>query len=284
MNIVPFIRLSLAVASATLLLGPFPCSSADPDLQEQIDALTKLIQKEPTKPELYVQRGELYRSDNNWDTALADFEYAGTLNPKLPALDLSRGRLFAAAKWWRSAKGYLDRFLLRQPDHAEALILRGRVLVQLGQRLAAVEDFTRALARESSPDLFLERAETLTAEGAAHYETALKGLEEGIKKLGPLVTLQLGALELEVKQKQFDAALTRLDGLTAQAARKETWLERRGDILRGLGRNDEARAAYKSALEALDKIPPVRRNVPATQELEKRLRAALEALPAGGAK
>ena len=40
-------------------------------------------------------------------------------------------------------------------------------------------------------------------------------------------------------------------------------------------RKKEALEAYQSALQALDKIPPARRNVPAMAELEQRLRTAL---------
>jgi tetratricopeptide (TPR) repeat protein len=274
-------RFALAAIAAALLSDRLsPAQAADEEIQQHIRELTQKIQKDPRQPNLFVQRGELFFADADWDGALADFEYAGILNPKLATLDLLRGRVFAGAKWWRVAKGCLDRFLLVQTNHAEALILRGRVLVQLGQRLAAVQDLTRALATDPRPDLFIERAQYLEAEGEAHYAPALEGVEEGIKKLGPLITLEVTALDLELKQKKVEAALTRVDALTTQANRKESWLARRGDILRDAGRPDEARTAYQGALAALDKVPPVRRNVPAMQELEKQIRASLQALGA----
>ena len=42
-------------------------------------------------------------------------------------------------------------------------------------------------------------------------DAVVRGLDEGIKKLGPLVTLELCALDIEVKEKQYDDALKRLD-------------------------------------------------------------------------
>jgi hypothetical protein len=50
-----------------------------------------------------------------------------------------------------------------------------------------------------------------------------------------------------------------------------------GRILLQAGRPEEARAACEQALKALDALPPGRRNVPAMTELERRIKAALEA-------
>ncbi|MBA2646756.1 MAG: tetratricopeptide repeat protein, partial [Pyrinomonadaceae bacterium] len=90
-----------------------------------------------------------------------------------------------------------------------------------------------------------------------------------------LITLQLAALDLELAQKRYDRALTRLERIAAQSPRKETWLARRGEILEQAGRKTEAHAAYAAALAAIETLPPHRRRVKAVTELETRLRAAL---------
>lgn len=93
--------------------------------------------------------------------------------------------------------------------------------------------------------------------------------------LGPLVTLQSLAINVEVQQNRVDAALARIDKVMAQFPRKETWLARRGEILQQSGRNKEAAEAFQSALTALDTLPAGRRNVPAMVDLEKRIRTSL---------
>src|SRR5262249_49018698 len=157
---------------------------------------------------------------------------AAILNPKLIVVDLARGKVLLAANWPVSAKLYLDRFLVAQPKHVDALITRARVQVKLGHRLAAAQDYTAAisLASEPAPEYYIERAQALAAEGGQYLDDALQGLDGGIKKLGPLVTLQLFAIDLEVKQKRYDGALARLDQIAAQSPRKEAWLARRGEI------------------------------------------------------
>ena len=248
------------------------------DLHEQIVAVTEQIAKDPKNSELYLRRGELRRMHQEWDLAQADYDHAVALNPALGIIDFTRGRMFLEANWPHSAKVSLDRFLLKHTNHVEGFIARARTLVKLEKPLDAARDFTSAIrfAPSGRPELYIERAQALASAGDKHYAEALRGLDEGIERLGPLVTIQLHAIDLELKRKQFDAALARLEKIADQSPRKETWLARRGEILLQAGRREEARAAYEQALKALDTLPPGRRNVPAMNELEKRIKAALE--------
>src|SRR5206468_12869435 len=109
----------------------------------------------------------------------------------------------------------------------------------------------------------------------------LAGLDAGIAKLGSLVVLQLSAIELELKNMNYDGALGRVDKVAAQSPRKETWLARKGEILKQAGRGEEAREAFQTALAALQTLPATRRNVPAMLELEKRLRQEISLAGAG---
>ncbi len=102
-------------------------------------------------------------------------------------------------------------------------------------------------------------------------DEAVRGLDEGIQKLGPAITLQLYAIDLELKKNQFDAALIRLEQITAKASRKETWLARRGDIQEKAGRVDQALVAYASALEAIQKLPAHRQSTQAMTQLKARV-------------
>jgi tetratricopeptide (TPR) repeat protein len=274
--------LVLALVALTLLA---PVRSwAHGDAHEAILALTKEIDADPKNPQLYLRRGELNRAHQEWDLAHADYEYALILDPGLEVINFVRGRLFFEANWLVSAKISLDRFLARYPRHVEALTTRARTLVKLGQRLPGAQDYSAAITNsaEPLPELYIERAQALTQEGGAHLAEALQGLDEGIKKLGPVVTLQLYAIDLEMKHQRYDNALARLETVASKSPRQETWLARRGEILRQAGRENEARDAFKASLKAIDRLPPARRSVPAMVELQKRVQEALQS--AGGAK
>jgi predicted Zn-dependent protease len=255
---------------AILLL---PCyAGAHEGLPEQIAAITAKIKRDPKNASLYVQRGELYRLDRKWSRADADYAHALRLQPTLTIVHLARGSMLLESGRFVHAKLSLDRFLRQQPDHVEALITRARVLAKMGARLDADRDFTKAIAltQPPEPELYIERSRVVT-----NIEEVLRGLDEGIDRLGPLVTLQLAAIEIELGRKNYDAALARLDLITAQSERKEAWLVRRGEILNAAGRNEEARAAFNAALNAIESLPPGRRQNRATTALQVRARSAL---------
>jgi predicted Zn-dependent protease len=241
-------------------------------LHEQIAAITAKIKRDPKNASLYLQRGELHRLHRDWVRAAADYNRAERLQPSLKIVELARARMFFESGKLQRAKSTLDRFLAQEPDHYEALITRARVLAKLGDSTNAAKDFTTAVAMSSmpEPELYLERANVL------HIDEALRGLDEGINKLGPVVTLQLAAIDLELRRKNYDGALARLDQITAQSGRKEAWLVKRGEILKLAGRDDEARVAFNAALVAIEALPPAYRQSRAVTALELRARSALK--------
>ncbi len=271
-----------------LLAGAFATSSvrAHPDLERQIADVTTRLELAPRDAELYLHRAELYRVHRDWPAAEADYARARRLQPRLAIVDFYLGRMKLEADRPKEAKKALDRFLSREPDHARARIARARALVKLGDPLAAVADYTRALAgfdedQRPEPEVYLERARALAALGDAHADAALRGLDEGLARLGQPVTLQLYAIEIEVERGRHDAALERLQAIADSAERQESWLVRRAEILEGAGRVGEARDAYASALAAVAALPPNRRGNRAMRRLEQQARAALERLDAG---
>ena len=248
------------------------------DLHEQIASVTIQIRQDPHNAMLFLKRGELYRAHGDWDAAQTDYELVAQFAPEFAPIDFFRGRMLLEAGRVEAARKNLDRFLEKQPNHADALIARARVFVQLGEGEAAANDFTRAIALlpEPKPDFYLERAQALISAGDLHVAYALRGLDEGIKRLGPLIALRVRAIDLELLRKNFDGALARLEQIIAQSPRPETWLARKGDILEQAGRTVEAREAFAAALKAIESLPPNHRKTRSMVALENRLRPALE--------
>lgn len=268
--------ISLVAFAICLVLIP-SFALAHEALHEQIVAITAKIKRDPKNASLYLQRGELYRLHRDWRRATADYDRAAGLQPNLTIIDLARGKMLFESRRFKSAKFVLDRFLRQGPRHVEGLTTRARVLAKIGARLEAADDFTRALALAATPEpeLYLERAQVL-AGAPEHIQEALRGLDEGIKRLGPLVTLQLLAIDLELRRNNYDAALTRLDLITAQSERKEMWLVRRGEILKAAGRDKEARESFNAALAAIESLPAARRQSRTIVALQLRARSALK--------
>lgn len=248
---------------------------AHEDLELQIAGVTREIEREPRNAELYLRRGELHRFHEDWPKAEADYRRVEELDAGLTAVDLARGRMLLASGHPERAKEALDRFISRRSSHPEGWLERGRALIKMGRRREGAADFTRGmeLAPVLLPEHFVERAEALAAAG--DREAALRGLDEGIRKLGPLVSLELPAIDLDLALGRTDAALARIEALSKQTPRKEPWLARRGEILLQAGRAAEAREAFQAALAAIEALPAARRKARATADLEARVRAAL---------
>ncbi|HKQ18632.1 MAG TPA: tetratricopeptide repeat protein [Candidatus Eisenbacteria bacterium] len=279
-NRAPARHLLIAAASALALTLP-SLSAAHGPTHHAIEDLSARIEAGGTSANDFLRRGELYRIERKWDAAERDYDRAAQLAPGLREVAVARAALYLDRGRPDRAKAAIDRLLSDHPDHSEALRVRAMASVALGWPLEAAQDLDRRieLVPHPTPDHYIERARLLAGCGEQLLGRAVRGLDEGIVRLGPIVSLEFCAIELEMQQGLFDSALRRLEDVAPQFDRKETLLERRGEILTAAGRVAEAREAFAAALAAIESGPPERRGGRAAREMEARLRAALGAEP-----
>ena len=255
--------------------GAAPLAAHGP-IHEQIARLTQRIQEEPHDASLYLRRGELHGLHEDWGAALSDFDKATELLPTLTAVDLARGKTLLRSRQFQQAREALDRYITRHRDHPEAFLTRAQVLLELGDAAASARDYGRAIAElegmeQSKPEHYLEWSRAFAEVG--DHGQALRALDQGIARLGPIVSLQLPAIDLELTRGQYDAALARLETVSEQSPRVEPWLVRRGEILEQAGRLTEALCIYEEALAGLEPLTTSR-----MAELESKVRASLARL------
>ena len=131
-----------------------------------------------------------------------------------------------------------------------------------GKDVKRIVDAANAL-RSKHPGSFYASEAALVAAKAAfeagNLEEARKQLEwvmnDGVEAHRGVARLRIAAVLLE--QKKFDEALKILDGNKDEAFAPLV-ADMRGDIMLAQGRTDEARAAYKLAMEKADPRNPVR--------------------------
>ncbi len=266
----------LSLALVPMFLAAWE-SKAEDDIAEAMESVNRQIAANPKDGRLLVQRGRLQALARKFDQALADLDQANRLTP-LPEIDREKAQVYLTAGWNETGVEHATRHLAKFPEDSEAYLIRGRLNSKLGRVAEAGADLGAAIQRmpEAPLDLYMERASVLTTQDGAHLDEALTTLEQAMKRLGKVVTLEGAALEIELQQQRYDATLARVDGLTQRMPRKDTWLARRGDILVKAGRVPEAREAYQKALDAIGKLSPVQRSQPATRELEKQLKELLD--------
>lgn len=263
----------LGTATAYLLLAR--AAVAHPGLDERIAQVTADITAQPAALEPRLERAELYRQHGQFNEALADLAVAEAQPKSSNAVMLARAEVFYTAGETTNALANVQQFIACQTNDRRAFLLRARCRFKLQQVEAAVADYAQALAKtpRPEPDLLLEMARAQAALG--RFSDAVKGLDDGMARLGEVPTLELAAIEYERAQAAFDAALTRVDKLTRRYPVPEPWLVLRGEILEQAGRPTDARAAFDQALAGIHAYPPARRSLDLTQQLETRGRAGL---------
>jgi len=198
-------RLLRPVLALLLLHGAAPEVRAHEEVWHRIEALSARLAagsgSAGAPAELYLRRADLYRQARSWSAALADLEGAERLDPRLSGVDFVRALTLFDAERPAEALAAIDRSLGRRPGAAADRILRASILVRLGRPLDAAADFTRGIdsgdpSVPPSPDLYLERARALATD-PRHLVEAIRGLDEGIDRLGPVPGLRLLADELE---------------------------------------------------------------------------------------
>ena len=250
--------------------------SAHQDVHEKLEQLNALLREDPDNAEILLRRGELHRIHRDWKAAETDYSRVRELAPALALVDLCGGRMLLEAERPQEALRLLERFLTVQPDHLGARIFRARALRGVGRVEDAVVEYTRAIreARQPLPQHYIERANVLT--GAGDLAAAVRGLDEGLERLGPLITLELRAIDLERRQGAHDAALRRVDRLVDTAPNKPRWLAERGAILVAAGRWQEGVEAYRSTLASIDSLSARRRKLRLFQGLREQVEGSIE--------
>lgn len=248
-------------------------------LHERIAALTAEIATKPDDAALRYQLAEICCQHGDWDTSLKNLDRVDELAPGRFPTDLVRGRAALSAGKTDKARAALDRFIAAYPGNPQALLLRARAFEQLGKNDECLDDYRATLAADKHPvpDVFQEVAVALAFR--RHEEEALRVLDAGMTKLGPIPTLGLKAMEIELSLKHYDAALLRLDAMQKAAPRPEPWMAKRAVLLEQAGRLDESRAAWESLATHLAALPETERRSHAMSTLGKKAKLALEKFP-----
>ena len=247
---------------------------AHADLDELERTAGADAERHPDDPAAHLQLATVHRLAHAWDAALAALEAAAAKGADADAVGTMRGQVFLDAGWPRMARIEFDRVVARRPDAYGARFERGRAWLALGDAEHAAADFGAAIAgmARPTPEHVMAQRDALLSLG--RRSDAVAALDAGMARIGPAVSLELAAVDLEVELGRYDAALDRLDRLLGRDAVSPAWVARRGEVLERAGRAGDARAEYTRALALID-ARGARRTATAFTDLRRRLETAL---------
>jgi tetratricopeptide (TPR) repeat protein len=149
----------------------------------------------------------------------------------------------------------LTNFLALHPQHFQARLMRAYSYGRVGRYEEAEADYHAALdvMTGTSADEVLLRAQEFAF--TKQREIALTLIDDGIRRLGPIPTLEAAALRYELALHRTAAAVARIEFMLSRTRRKEALYIKLGDILEEAGFPDKATEARRQALAAIDKLP-----------------------------
>ena len=246
------------------------------DRNEHLAGLDAKIEANPDSIRNLLERAEAHRRLGHYDQSLADLDRVLAIAPDNRQVHYLRGLTHFDHGEFTKAEASLRRYIASKPDSPSGHTALAEALTHQGRHFEAGDEYTHAIAVQPTPipDHFIARAKAYRAAGK--LDLAVEGLDDGMSSLGPLVTLQRLAIEIELDRGNHAGAIARIDDVLAKAPRKETWLVRKGAILASAGHHEKAFDAFRLASAALESLPPRVRSSPAMIALRERIAIHLD--------
>ena len=260
----PFLRRKV-VAGLFLAMILVQGSWGHGDRSEHLARLNAKIEAAPGSLHYRLERAEAHRRLGHYEESLADLDRALALSPGNPQVHYLRGLTHFDRREFVAAEASLRRYVESRPESPSGHTALAETLMQQGRHKEAGEEYSLAIATHPTPtpDHYIARAKAYRAAGVEFLDLAAQGLDDAMSSMGPLVTLQRLAIEIELDRGNHTGAIARIDGVLADAPRKETWLVQKGRILASAGKEEDALDAFRLARAALESLPPRLRSSPA---------------------
>ena len=126
------------------------------DQAKKAEEERKAVVAKSEKPEVYVERGRIFDSRKELDNAIANYDFAIYLNPKLASAYYYRGKDLLEQRKVAAAFDDFNKVLELQANQKtpqfNAFYMRGLCYMEMGQYQDAVNDFSYALTQATDDD------------------------------------------------------------------------------------------------------------------------------------
>jgi len=224
--------------------------AAHPDLELQIDEMTRQISLTPGSANLYLKRGDLYRRHRDWLKSEQDFEKVRALEPDQPQIDWYEGRLEVSAGRWAEGDKLLSRFLESNEKHSSAYHIRARARWQLKRPEAAAQDYASAIlySKRPAPTLYRSLVIAQYASGGDLRAQAAETVDAGLQRFpGEASLLGLG-VDLALADANIDQAAGYLGTLSPGVSKLPQWTFRQAVLFCFRGDSEAAVAGFESLI------------------------------------
>jgi predicted Zn-dependent protease len=160
--------------------------------------------------------------------------------------------------------------------------------MQTGRPAIAAVHYDKSIVLDvnPTPGLYLKRARALMQARPAplppqELDGIVAGIDRGIARHGELVTYLELLIELYAANGGHRRALDTIARLPERVRTTPVWQMRRAELLLQAGEKESAAVAYHAVIEAVEQLPPYRRDVKANTDARQQAQLALQRLDSG---
>ncbi len=236
------------------------------DLPERIAALTEEISKDPTNPDLYFKRGQLYQQHEEPNKALADYLKAEDFGFREKILFFRQAEIYLEMKFFNSGLICTEKYLLEDANDIKIHKLRGELFIELEDYNNAISAFKFVIDQTKdlpvsqtglNPENYLQLSESYLKKDSLLVDSALIVTEDGLSVLGDKVFfLQLKKLDYLKLQGDEEKIICQFDYFIDSSKRKEKWYFRKAIYLFDKKKYPEALESLKGASSSYQNLPP----------------------------
>ncbi len=205
-------------------------------LHEAIERKSRQIEEQPDDALLRFERGMLYQEHGDIGPALKDFHKVLQLEPAYHICHLPLAQLYRDTGNFKQALLHINTFLEQEPENPFGYETRASISQKTGAYLSAAADLKKMIALKNGnairPDDYFNLADGILLAYPGRYGLAIDALEEGLQRLGGIISLQERLVDMEIAAHRYAAALERIELVMQSLPRKGKWLAKKEAVAR----------------------------------------------------
>ncbi|MEZ4781449.1 MAG: hypothetical protein R2816_07790 [Flavobacteriaceae bacterium] len=246
--------------------------NAHGDLTKRINIKTNEIKLNPNNPELYFDRGFLYQQHEEYDKATLDYKKAGELGFNDKLLDFRKAESYY--KWGKHELALTASSAYLEKDQNDVKInkLHAQILFELKHFDKSFDHYKFFIntVEDPRPEDYIEFS-LISIAKYNDYNKAIDILENGIQKLGNVISLQLEKLEYYKKSNQVEKAIEQYNQFILNNKRNEFWYYKKAHYLYENNQISQCKIALEQSKLSISMLKDKIKNTQAVKELTKNI-------------
>ena len=200
-------------------------SFAHGDLHERIVKVTKEIKAAPDSVYLYLKRGKLYYQHESYQKSINDLNTSKSLGYNSVEQNLLFAKAYLKLEDYKTSLSYSENILSKDSENVHAHKIKAHALLKLEKFYHSAESFEAVInyATQSFPQNYIDASmawEFINNDEGNQRANSI--IEKGIENLGHLISLYNRLIDLSIKQKNYDVAITKQHRVISLSPRKES--------------------------------------------------------------